>query len=152
MQVSCFCQPILDLHLYVQVGKSSVINSLLRKPVLPTYKLSSTSRGPTTTTLPHEVTLESSGKQIRLIDTPGLAWNPPEAPEGSPEDIDAIRARDILLRNRGRIDRLKDPALAGSSPHLFKIDVSRCRIDLVAHIVRRSDTEDLMLLRSEERR
>lgn len=103
----------------LQVGKSSLVNSLLRKPILPTYKLSSSSVGPTTTTLPQEVTLDVSGKRIRFIDTPGLSWNTPEPTDECPGDINQIRARDILLRNKGRIDRLKDPTLAGLfSPHL----------------------------------
>lgn len=98
---------ILPTNLAIQVGKSSFINSLLHKSALPVYTLASSSRGPTTTTLPQEVTVEANGKQIRLIDTPGLSW---EADEST--DVDNIRARDILLRNKGRIDRLKDPSIA----------------------------------------
>jgi hypothetical protein len=52
--------------------------------------------------------LEVGGQQIRLIDTPGLVW---EADE-SATNIE-VRTRDILLRNRGRLDRLKDPSMAG---------------------------------------
>ncbi|KAF9468784.1 hypothetical protein BDZ94DRAFT_1303952 [Collybia nuda] len=107
-------------------GKSSFINSLLRKSALPVYTLTTSSRGPTTTELPQEVTLEAGGKQIRLIDTPGLTWDM----DGSVEDLEEARARDILLRSKGRIDRLKDPVLA------------------VSHIVARSNAEDLMLLYS----
>lgn len=81
----------------------------MRKSVLPVYTLATSSRGPTTTELPQEVTLEAGGKQIRLIDTPGLAWETDE----SAEDLDDVRARDILMRSKGRIDRLKDPVLAG---------------------------------------
>jgi ribosome biogenesis GTPase A len=72
--------------------------------------LATSSRGPTTTELPQEVTLEAGGRQIRLIDTPGLSWESDE----SVEDLDDVRARDILMRSKGRIDRLKDPALAGT--------------------------------------
>jgi nuclear GTP-binding protein len=97
-----------------QAGKSSFINSLLGKAVLPIYSLSSSSLAPTTTGLPQEVTLEASGKQIRLIDTPGLAWQ--ASPDESIDEHDALRARDILLRNKGRIDRLKDPTFACSFP------------------------------------
>ena len=56
---------------------------------------------------PQEVVVKSEEKFIRLIDTPGLFW---EYPEGaSKEDAAALKARDILLRSRGRIDHLKDP-------------------------------------------
>ncbi|KAF8897148.1 hypothetical protein BD779DRAFT_353539 [Infundibulicybe gibba] len=107
-------------------GKSSFVNSLLGKSAMPIYKLASSSRGPTTTILPHEVILEASGRQIRIIDTPGLIWDTDPTVEG----LDDIRARDILIRSKGRIDRLKDPGLA------------------VSHIVARSNNEDLMLLYS----
>ncbi|KAH9950048.1 hypothetical protein B0H21DRAFT_21208 [Amylocystis lapponica] len=107
-------------------GKSAFVNSLLRKAALPTYHLSSAALdGPTTTTHAQEVTLEIDGKQLRLVDTPGLSWLP--APDQSEEEIERTRARDILLRSRGRIERLKDP------------------VPVVAEIVARADREDLML-------
>ncbi|KAI0751234.1 hypothetical protein C8Q80DRAFT_1097952 [Daedaleopsis nitida] len=110
------------------VGKTSFINSLLRKAVLQTYRLTSTSPDtPTTTTHPQEVTVElEGGSSVRVIDTPGLSWHPVD--DSSPEDTARLRARDILLRNRGRIERLKDP-----SPVLFEL-------------VSRASREDLMLL------
>ena len=98
----------------VQAGKSSLINSLLGKTVLPIYTLSSSSLAPTTTTLPQEVTLDASGKQIRFIDTPGLSWQAPLSEQI--DEQDSLRARHILLRNKGRIDRLKDPIFACESP------------------------------------
>ena len=56
---------------------------------------------------PQEVAVKSEGQSIRLIDTPGLFW---EYPEGaSKDDAAVLKARDILLRSRGRIDHLKDP-------------------------------------------
>ncbi|KAJ7367887.1 hypothetical protein DFH08DRAFT_8310 [Mycena albidolilacea] len=88
------------------------------------------SRGPTTTTYAQEVTLEVKGKPIRLIDTPEIAWTADDADSEDAESIETIRARDILMRSKGRIDRLKDPIFA------------------VQHIVARSNTEDLMLLYS----
>lgn len=113
------------------VGKSSFVNSLLRKRALPVYSLSSSSRGPTTTELPQETTLEVAGKQIRFIDTPGLSFAAhDDEEEGHAQDQNEIRGRDILLRNKGRIDRLKDPSFP------------------VAHIVARGNAEDLMLLYS----
>ncbi|KAG6864206.1 hypothetical protein C0991_011570 [Blastosporella zonata] len=108
------------------VGKSSLINSLVRSSSLPIYTTESSSRGPRTTELPQEVVVEAAGKQIRLIDTPGLSWEVDE----TAENLDALRARDILLRSKGRIDRLKDPT------------------SVVQDIVARSNAEDLMVLYS----
>jgi len=71
------------------------------------------------------VTLELDGVSILFIDTPGLAWQPSE--EVSHEEKERRRARDVLLRNRGRIDRLKDPLPA------------------VSYIVSHAETEDLMV-------
>ena len=86
------------------------MNSLLRKAALQTYALSSTvaQEGPTTTTHPQEVALELGGKQLRIIDTPGLSWHP--ASTADAQELERIRASDILLRNKGRIERLKDPS------------------------------------------
>lgn len=75
--------------------------------MLPVYQPSSSSLGPTTTTLPQEVTLEASGSKIRVIDTPGLSWLAAE--DQTPDERDTLRTRDILLRNKGRIDKMKDP-------------------------------------------
>ncbi|KAK0453132.1 P-loop containing nucleoside triphosphate hydrolase protein [Armillaria borealis] len=105
---------------FTNAGKSSVINSVAKKAVLPTYSLATSSRGPTTTVLPQEVTIEEGGKKIRFVDAPGLMWVDSELTEES-------RARDILMRNKGRIDRLKEPTPA------------------VVHIVSRANNEDLML-------
>ncbi|KAF8960205.1 hypothetical protein BDZ97DRAFT_1834514 [Flammula alnicola] len=110
------------------VGKSSIINSLLKRSALPVYTLASSSRGPTTTELPQEVELEIENQKILIIDTPGLSFRSNEEEDASiPEER---RARDILLRSKGRIDRLKDP----NPP--------------IAHIISRANTEDLMLLYS----
>ncbi|KAF9076610.1 P-loop containing nucleoside triphosphate hydrolase protein, partial [Rhodocollybia butyracea] len=109
-------------------GKSSLINSLVKKQSLPVYSLVSSSRGPTTTTMPQEIAVQvsGSGKTLRFIDTPGFAWDT----DKTAADADQIRARDILLRNKGRIDRLKDP------------------LGPVANLVSRANSEDLMLLYS----
>ncbi|THH14866.1 hypothetical protein EW146_g5518 [Bondarzewia mesenterica] len=105
-------------------GKSSFINSLVRKSVFPIYS-SSSRQAPTTTPYAQETTIEAGGKVIKLIDTPGLSWQ--SVSEQSPEDAERARAQDILLRSRGRVDRLKDPAPA------------------VTQIVSRADVEDLMV-------
>jgi nuclear GTP-binding protein len=97
----------------VQVGKSSLINSLLKKSSLPVYTVASSSKGPTTTELPQEVSLNANGTTITLVDTPGLSFVPED---GIDESLQTqIRAKDILLRSKGRIDRLKDPTLPSRS-------------------------------------
>ncbi|KAF8485073.1 hypothetical protein DFH94DRAFT_718062 [Russula ochroleuca] len=106
-------------------GKSAFINSLARKSTLDVYAPSSCTNNPTTTPHALEVTVELNGASIVFIDTPGLAWQPSE--EASPEERLRRRARDVLLRNKGRIDRLKDP------------------IPAVSCIVSRAETEDLMV-------
>ncbi|KAI5124889.1 hypothetical protein M0805_007318 [Coniferiporia weirii] len=106
-------------------GKSSLINSLLRKSISPIYKLATTSMGPSTTERPLEVTLEHDGKQIHFIDTPALTWETPADLDGS--SASKLRAKDMLLRNKGRIDRAKDP------------------LTPVSDIVARANAEDLML-------
>lgn len=111
-------------------GKSAVINSLARANLLPIYNLNSaiSAKGPYTTTSASELVLEipdKSGAKVRLIDTPGLEYVRAEGVEEQEKEM--TRARDILLRSRGRIDRLKDPLFA------------------VTHIVSRANTQDLML-------
>ena len=96
------------------MGKSSLINSLLKRAALPIYSLTSSSRGPSTTEGPQEVALEVDSQKIVLIDTPGLSFVCNEDADQS--TLEEIRARDILLRNKGRIDRLKDP----HPPGVFK--------------------------------
>ena len=114
VRILCFaCQSLLTFEF--QVGKSTFINSLARKAALPIYTLATSSRGPTTTTLPQEVSVEVASKEIRFIDTPGWSWETEESEELSKEAEGAIRGQDILMRNKGRIDRLKDPTLPGTS-------------------------------------
>lgn len=105
-------------------GKSAFVNSLARKNALDIYAPSSTTNGPTTTPYALEVTLELDGKPVVFIDTPGLAWGPSEDAD---TDRARHRAQDVLLRNKGRIDHLKDPMPATS------------------YIVSRAETEDLMV-------
>ncbi|KAF7433513.1 hypothetical protein PC9H_005469 [Pleurotus ostreatus] len=128
--LSCLQQWGREGHITVAVvgptnsGKSSFINSLLGKSTFPTCTspLLSDAR-PSTTTQALEATLEVGSTSIRIIDTPGFLW---KQDESSKNEI--TRARDILLRSKGRIDRLKDP------------------IPVVSQIVERSTPEDLMLL------
>lgn len=127
------------------MGKSSFINSLLRNAILPTYKLSMVVDSPTTTIYPQETSLEVEGKAIRLIDTPGLAWQAPS--ELPAEEVERIRARDILQRNRGRVERLKDPTPVGELPACpaYLIHSKTWCLILVAELVSRAEREDLML-------
>ncbi|KAF5393690.1 hypothetical protein D9757_000369 [Collybiopsis confluens] len=107
-------------------GKSTFINSLVKKRVLRVYTLASSSRGPTTTTIPQEITTEVEGKTLRFIDTPGLTWES----DRTSSEANQVRYRDILMRNKGRIDRLKDP------------------LGPITHLVSRANSEDLMILYS----
>ena len=102
---------------YTNSGKSSLVNSLLHKAVVPVYQLNSSSLndGPSTTPRAQEVTLDVEGKKITVVDTPGYSWQPPSTPSEQ-ESGEAIRARDILVRNKGRIERLKDPEPVGACP------------------------------------
>jgi len=111
-------------------GKSAVINSILGSDVFSiydTYKASS-AKGPSTTTRAQEVVAKipnNEARRVRLIDTPGLQFV--RSATVMEEEREAVRARDVLLRCRGRIDRLKDPLFGAT------------------HIVTHADTEDLML-------
>ncbi|KAI6105376.1 P-loop containing nucleoside triphosphate hydrolase protein [Pisolithus sp. B1] len=111
-------------------GKSAIINSLLGASVLPVYNphSSEAAKLPYTTTVAQEVIASipgSGNSKVRFIDTPGLEFEREEF-SGSNER-QASRARDILLRCRGRIERLKDPMFA------------------VTHIISRAEMQDLML-------
>lgn len=92
------------------------------------YTLAESSRGPTTTELVQEVSLGDGDQepQIAFMDTPGLTFpqhslvHYEEDDEEGQHDIEMsravmkfLRAQDILLRNKGRIDRLKDPQPPG---------------------------------------
>jgi len=76
------------------------------------------------------------GNSIHLVDTPGLTFFDNERD---------LRARDILLHSKGRIDRLKDPSSAGK----FDVKIMSNHAHLcvvVAHIVEHASAEDLMLM------
>ncbi|KAF9224371.1 hypothetical protein BS17DRAFT_779690 [Gyrodon lividus] len=111
-------------------GKSAVINSLLGVDALSIYNThtAASAKGPFTTALAQEVVVAIPGAntpKVRFVDTPGLQYV--RAEYSAEKEKEETRARDILLRCRGRIDRLKDPLFA------------------VSHIVSRADTQDLML-------
>lgn len=76
--------------------------------------MASSAKGPSTTTSAQEVvaTMPSNdARKIRFIDTPGLQFV--HAGSLTDQEREAMRARDVLLRCRGRIDRLKDPLFGG---------------------------------------
>ncbi|ORX35937.1 P-loop containing nucleoside triphosphate hydrolase protein [Kockovaella imperatae] len=129
------------------VGKTSVFNALLpssapRHPVAPLIPPVSSAKTPAPTTkAPVEalLTLNDSIK-VGIIDTPG--WDlVPEELEDEDEDMDedeenqakwdaleAVAVGDVLRRNLGRVDRIKDVE------------------PLASYIVQRSNAQDLMLL------
>ncbi|KAH8829794.1 GNL3L/Grn1 putative GTPase-domain-containing protein [Flagelloscypha sp. PMI_526] len=105
-------KPLVIAITGVTNGRLHLLNSLLKSNSAPVYSLGSSPRGATTS-----VPSPRGATQLRFIDTPGISW-----------ETTILRARDILLRNRGRIDRLKDP------------------LPPVAHIISRANPDDLMLL------
>ncbi|ODO07228.1 nuclear GTP-binding protein [Cryptococcus wingfieldii CBS 7118] len=128
------------------VGKTSILKSLLpstanksRHLVTPIIPPAQSSKQPQPTTkAPVEVELDVDGVTIKIIDTPG--WEPVEDDEDEeeeeteeeedPEKWDKLEARlagDLLRRNMGRIDRVKDV------------------FPLVNYIVQRCNHQDLML-------
>ena len=101
-----------SLIFVTQVGKSALINSLLRKSVMAVYNPSTPrdrdGTAPSTTLYPQCVTLTHKKRILKFIDTPGLSFIPPPRPD-SMEDAETRIARDVLLRNRGNISKIKDP-------------------------------------------
>jgi hypothetical protein len=77
------------------------------------------------------------GRPIRVIDTPGISWatDAPAAEEDSDsaENIENIRARDILMRSKGRIDRLKDPIVAGELSCRSVVEISNAPVHSPTH-------------------
>jgi len=91
---------------------------------------------------PQEVVVNVGEKSVRLIDTPGLFWEYPD--DASKEDAASLKARDILLRSRGRIDHLKDPLPPCACAFMLTLN---CLFILssVSHIVPNAKKQDLML-------
>ncbi|KAK1926848.1 putative GTP-binding protein [Papiliotrema laurentii] len=122
------------------VGKTSVLNALLplsakKHDVAPAVPTAASAKNPNPTTVkPTEVRLDlGEGKKIGIIDTPGWEFaedEEEEEEEGDEEDWDALEDRvagDMLRRNLGRVDRVKDV------------------FPLVNWILKRSSDQDLML-------
>lgn len=84
--------------------------------------------------------------QFVLIDTPALSW---ETAEDTDEDeVIQQRARDVLVRNKGRIDRAKDPITPGEETSFLRELIYLFNdhfLFTVSQIVSRANTEDLMV-------
>lgn len=93
-----------------QSGKSAIVNSLVRKAVVAVYSpTSSTDAWRTTTTRASEIPVDVAGHKISLVDTPGVSFE-------VEEDLDEnLKTRDMVLRSRGRVDKVKDPVPACKS-------------------------------------
>ncbi|OCF73790.1 nuclear GTP-binding protein [Kwoniella mangroviensis CBS 8886] len=131
------------------VGKTSILNSLLspkqpKHAVAPYIPTATSAKIPEPKTkVPVEVEIEVDGEKIRVIDTPGWEYaedddsedededdEDEEEEEVNPEKWDALEARlagDLLRRNLGRVDKVKDV------------------FPLVNYIIKRSNHQDLML-------
>lgn len=103
------------------VGKTSVLNTLLgstKYTVAPSVTTAAAAKNPRPTTLkPVEVSLSVEGKNVAVIDTPGWEFIEDDDDEEMDEDnIDEAKwdemeqrvVGDLLRRNVGRIDRIKD--------------------------------------------
>ncbi|KIJ37431.1 hypothetical protein M422DRAFT_260103, partial [Sphaerobolus stellatus SS14] len=103
-------------------GKSAIVNSLASKQVVPIYIMTAaTEAWSTTTTRAHEVEVEVSSHKINIVDTPGVSLK-------NEQEYDAdVKIQDMLLRSRGRVDKVKDP------------------VPPVEKIVARANTQDLMV-------
>ena len=105
------------------VGKSSLLNALLpssavQQATAPVYPTAAASKNPQPTTLrPTEVVVNAGeGVKVHVIDTPGWEYAEDDDDEDEDEDEvdkdwDALQEQvvsDMLRRNLGRIDRVKD--------------------------------------------
>lgn len=143
------------------VGKSSFINTLLGRPVHPTAATAKTSGTAPTTLTPSESVLPlavSGPTRISIIDTPGWEFNPPDvdAEMERTQEVDAIEeqnaiwdeleqlvARDMLTRNLGRIDKVKDSYPLGTCVRWLLFHVLTSRI--VKQLIKRANVQDLTL-------
>lgn len=124
---------VLALMGLPSVGKTSILNSLLPStanksrhivaPFIPSAQ-SAKSLQPTTKA-PVEIEIDVDGLKIKVIDTPG--WDPVEDEKDEDEDedeqdsekwdkLEAKLSGDLLRRNLGRVDRVKDVFPLGKFP------------------------------------
>ncbi|WWC66242.1 uncharacterized protein I206_100143 [Kwoniella pini CBS 10737] len=126
------------------VGKTSILNSLLppsqpKHAVAPYIPTATSAKIPEPKTkAPVEIEIDVEGEKIRIIDTPGWEYAEEDDSEEDDEDDEEIEpekwdalesklAGDLLRRNLGRVDKVKDA------------------LPLVNYIVKRSNHQDLML-------
>ncbi len=112
---------------------------------------------------------KSAAPTIHVIDTPGFEFNdvPLDDVDGADEDMDADEsgsedgapgiameqwdaleaavAKDILTRNMGRVDKIKDPLPLGGCSSAGRGRYQLIWILPVHHIIKRANPQDLML-------
>ena len=121
------------------VGKTSVLNALIRGKrafdVAPPQPSMASAKHPApTTSAPVEVEVDAGERKIRVIDTPGWEFADEEEEDDETEGVaeeetepdmakwDAMEERvagDLLRRNLGRVDRVKDVFPLGMSGSTF---------------------------------
>ena len=103
------------------VGKTSILNSFLppssrRHAVTPIVPTAHSAKHPApTTAAPVEVAVDiGEGRRVRMIDTPGWEYTEDEVDEEDDDAEDRFKeleeslTADLLRRNLGRVDRVKD--------------------------------------------
>ncbi len=95
----------------LKVGKSAIVNSLCKKRACTVYKPAAAFESVSTTKRAQAVSIDVGESKLKLIDTPALSFKFPSP--SNADELPKLRAQDSLLRNQGRIDRVKDPAPAG---------------------------------------
>ncbi len=109
----CLYRCLSDFCLICKSGKSSVINSILGAGHLVTYKLDSVKlKSMSTTTLPQLVEIKHEDVTVNFIDTPGFVFQESEA-SLPPAKMKSERIRDLLIRCRGRIEKMSQAEETG---------------------------------------
>jgi hypothetical protein len=104
------------LTLELQSGKSTIVNLLSGSDVVPVYQSNKGGSGFSTSKYPSRVDMKLEDLSVQLLDTPGVMRHRPASGSASSEELEAIRVRDILYRNRGQVHRLHDPLPPGLYP------------------------------------
>jgi nuclear GTP-binding protein len=86
-----------------------IINALNGSNSVPVYSRTHPGSGFATTPHPIRIPFKAQEHAIELIDTPGLMR---QNDDNQPKDI---RVRDMLFRNKGKVEKVKDPLPAGGS-------------------------------------